>query len=67
MTFPPPVVVRVRPAELDLMAGLAGLRLRHRWAGWHREPFTSESTRHVSVREKPADRPGPVTEIRHWR
>lgn len=42
------------PAELDLMARLAGLELRERWAGWHREPFTGESTSHVSVWEKPA-------------
>jgi SAM-dependent methyltransferase len=41
-------------AELDLMAQLAGLRLRERWADWGREPFTSESTKHVSVWEKPA-------------
>ena len=43
----------VWPAELDLMAQLAGLRLRHRWAGWTREPFTSESRQHVSVWQKP--------------
>jgi SAM-dependent methyltransferase len=43
----------VYPAELDLMARLAGMRLRERWSGWKREPFTSESTRHVSVWEKP--------------
>jgi SAM-dependent methyltransferase len=42
----------VWPAELDLMAQLAGMRLRERWAGWLREPFTSESTSHVSVWEK---------------
>jgi SAM-dependent methyltransferase len=42
------------PAELDLMAELAGMRLRERWAGWRREPFTSESGTHVSVWEKPA-------------
>jgi hypothetical protein len=42
------------PAELDLMAQLAGLRLRERWDGWTREPFTSESRQHVSVWEKPA-------------
>lgn len=42
----------VWPAELDLMAQLAGLRLRDRWDGWTREPFTSESRRHVSVWEK---------------
>jgi SAM-dependent methyltransferase len=41
------------PAELDLMAGLAGMTLRERWSGWNREPFTSESTKHVSVWEKP--------------
>ena len=41
------------PAELDLMARLAGMRLRERWSGWRREPFTSESTRHVSIWEKP--------------
>jgi SAM-dependent methyltransferase len=44
----------VWPSELDLMAELAGMRLRDRWAGWQREPFTSESTKHVSVWEKPA-------------
>jgi SAM-dependent methyltransferase len=43
----------VWPAELDLMAQLAGMRLRDRWAGWAREPFTSESGQHVSVWEKP--------------
>jgi SAM-dependent methyltransferase len=42
----------VWPAELDLMAELAGLRLRERWGGWRREAFTSESTSHVSVWEK---------------
>ena len=42
------------PAEYDLMAELAGMRLRERWAGWEREPFTSESRSHVSVWEKPA-------------
>ena len=42
------------PAELDLMAELAGMTLRERWGGWRREPFTSDSTKHVSVWEKPA-------------
>jgi SAM-dependent methyltransferase len=42
----------VWPAELDLMARIAGLRLRERWSGWKREPFTSESTKNVSVWEK---------------
>ena len=41
------------PSELDLMAELAGMRLRERWAGWRREPFTSDSRSHVSVWEKP--------------
>ncbi len=44
----------VWPAELDLMARLAGMTLRERWAGWKREPFTSDSTKHVSVWEKRA-------------
>jgi hypothetical protein len=44
----------VSPAELDLMARLAGMTMRERWSGWKREPFTSESTKHVSVWEKPA-------------
>jgi SAM-dependent methyltransferase len=42
----------VWPAELDLMARLAGMRLRERWSDWKREPFTSESRQHVSVWEK---------------
>lgn len=37
------------PAELDLMARLAGLRRVYRWGGWHQEPFTAESAKHVSV------------------
>jgi SAM-dependent methyltransferase len=44
----------VWPAELDLMARVAGMGLRERWSSWKREPFTSESTKHVSVWEKPA-------------
>src|SRR5919109_1498530 len=44
----------VWPSELDLMARLAGMELRERWGGWEHEPFTSESTKHVSVWEKPA-------------
>jgi SAM-dependent methyltransferase len=42
----------VSPAELDLMARIAGMRLRSRWAGWDREPFTAASTEHVSVWER---------------
>jgi SAM-dependent methyltransferase len=41
------------PAELDLMAQLAGMSLRERWTDWEREPFTSESREHVSVWQKP--------------
>jgi hypothetical protein len=44
----------VWPSELDLMARLAGLRLRDRWAGWNQEPFTSESRSQVAVFEKMA-------------
>lgn len=46
------------PAELDLMARLAGMRPVERWSDWNRAPFTSESTGHVSVWRKPTeDRP----------
>jgi SAM-dependent methyltransferase len=48
----------VWPAELDLMARLAGMTLQERWGGWRREPFTSDSTSHVSVWRKP----GPPSE-----
>ncbi len=45
-----PIALRYAwPSELDLMARLAGLGLKHRWAGWHREPFGPESTMHISV------------------
>src|SRR5919197_936397 len=44
----------VWPAELDLMARIAGMQLRDRWGGWNREPFTSEREKHISVWEKPA-------------
>jgi SAM-dependent methyltransferase len=43
----------VWPSELDLMARFAGMTLRGRFSGWRREPFTSESTKHVSVWERP--------------
>jgi SAM-dependent methyltransferase len=42
----------VWPSELDLMAQLAGMSLRERWSDWTREPFTSDSRKHVSVWEK---------------
>lgn len=45
-----PIVTRYAwPSELDLMARIAGLHLKDRWAGWNREPFDSASRRHVSV------------------
>ena len=43
----------VWPSELDLMARLAGMELRERWADWDRSPFTAESRKHVSAWEKP--------------
>ncbi len=47
-----PVPIRYAwPSELDLMAQLAGLRLRERWGGWRREPFEAGSAKHVSVYE----------------
>jgi SAM-dependent methyltransferase len=47
-----PVELRyIWPSEMDLMARLAGMRLRDRFGGWHREPFTSESYGHVSIYE----------------
>jgi SAM-dependent methyltransferase len=54
-----PVVIRYAwPAELDLMARLAGMRLRERWSGWKREPFTGASGKHVSVYELDPDATG---------
>ena len=47
----------VWPSELDLMARLAGMTLRERWSDWTREPFTSDSTAHVSVWEKGRSEP----------
>jgi hypothetical protein len=41
------------PAELDMMAQLAGMWLCERWEGWRRAPFTYESTKDVSFWEKP--------------
>jgi SAM-dependent methyltransferase len=47
-----PVQIRYAwPSELDLMAQLAGLRLRERWSNWKREPFMSESGKHISIYE----------------
>ncbi len=48
-----PVEVRYAwPSELDLMAQLAGLRLRERWAGWDKAAFNATSTVHVSIYER---------------
>lgn len=48
-----PVRLRLAsPPEFDLMARIAGLRLRERWGGWNGEPFTAASWRHVSVYER---------------
>jgi hypothetical protein len=44
----------VWPSELDLMARIAGFRLRARWAGWDRAPFTSDSQSQVAAFEKGA-------------
>ena len=44
------------PPEFDLMARIAGLRLRDRWGGWNGEPFTAASWRHISVYEHTHDR-----------
>jgi hypothetical protein len=42
----------VWPSELDLMAKIAGFRVRDRWAGWDRAPFTSDSHSQVAVFQK---------------
>lgn len=48
-----PIRLRLaHPPEFDLMARLAGLRLRDRWGGWNGEPFTATSSRHISVYER---------------
>lgn len=44
----------VWPAELDLMAELAGMAPDGRWADWRRAPFTADSDTHVSVWRRPA-------------
>jgi hypothetical protein len=47
----------VWPSELELMGKVAGFRLKERWAGWHRAPFTSESAQQVVVFEKVRSQP----------
>ena len=45
-----PIVTRyIWPSELDLMARIAGLRLKERWGGWSREPYNSTTDKLVSV------------------
>jgi SAM-dependent methyltransferase len=39
------------PAEMDLMARIAGMSLKYRWADWDRSELTAESTKHVSIWE----------------
>jgi len=47
-----PIQIRYAwPSELDLMAQLAGLRLRERWSSWQRTPFEADSEKHISVYE----------------
>lgn len=60
-----PISLRLaHPPEFDLMARIAGLRLRHRWGGWNEEPFTAASWRHVSVYERAASaRPSAPTAV----
>ena len=49
-----PIQIRYAwPAELDLMARLAGMRLRGRWADWRQSPFVAESTSHISIYDLP--------------
>jgi len=48
-----PIQIRYAwPSEIDLMAQLAGLRLRERWSNWQKEPFDSGSGKHISVYER---------------
>lgn len=47
----------VWPAELDLMAQMAGMELEHRWGDWDRQPFTADSQSHVSIWRRPATAP----------
>jgi SAM-dependent methyltransferase len=54
----------VWPSELDLMAQLAGFRLEHRWSGWDKSPFTSDSAKQVAVYEKVTTGGQPITRPR---
>ena len=53
----PSVFAWLTPPEFDLMARIAGLRLRNRWGGWREEPFDSTSWRHISVYERAMAQP----------
>jgi len=49
-----PIQVRYAwPSELDIMAQLAGMRLRERWSNWQRDPFVASSANHISIYELP--------------
>ena len=65
IVFGPIRLRQANPPEFDLMARIAGLRLRDRWAGWNEEPFTADSWRHVSVYEPPpgAEAPEPPGQL----
>lgn len=56
----------VWPAELDLMARLAGMTLQERWADWSRAAFAGESRSHVSVWRKPSSRSCPQAQNQAW-
>jgi SAM-dependent methyltransferase len=45
----------IYPAEMDLMARLAGLRLRERWSDWSGAPFRASSTTQIAIYEKVSD------------
>jgi hypothetical protein len=51
--FLAPISLRLaNPPEFDLMARIAGLRLRERWGGWNGETYQASSWRHISVYER---------------
>jgi len=53
-----PIQIRYAwPAEMDLMAMLAGMRLRERWSNWRREPMTAASATHTSIYELSSNSP----------
>jgi hypothetical protein len=52
ITFGPISLRLAHAPEFDLMARIAGLRVRDRWGGWVEKPFTAASWRHVSVYER---------------